>query len=158
MPKKTLIILKETRENIGNKRDIVKVNAGYAFNYLIPQNIAELATPGKLKHLKMFETIKFQQVETLKTKAQITSSHLKNMRKLIIGKQSKHKKQIFGRVQIKEIVDKILQYTGSQLDKKQFDTSVITKTGIYNISIHIFKNIKISFKLYVIKETILTCF
>ena len=45
------IILKQDVNNLGYADDLVKVKDGYARNYLIPQGLAELATPAKKKML-----------------------------------------------------------------------------------------------------------
>ena len=43
------IILKKEVANLGHQDDVVKVKAGYALNYLIPQGMAILATASALK-------------------------------------------------------------------------------------------------------------
>ena len=43
------IILKQDVENLGRAGDVKIVRRGYARNYLLPRNMAELATPGALK-------------------------------------------------------------------------------------------------------------
>jgi large subunit ribosomal protein L9 len=49
------VILKEKIEGLGAEADVVKVRAGYARNYLIPQGKAFEANRGNLRHL---ETLK----------------------------------------------------------------------------------------------------
>jgi large subunit ribosomal protein L9 len=46
------IILLEKVANVGNLGEVVKVKAGYARNYLIPQGKAKRATPDNLKLLE----------------------------------------------------------------------------------------------------------
>lgn len=43
------IILKQDIENLGRSGEIKVVKNGYARNYLIPRNMAEVATPGAIK-------------------------------------------------------------------------------------------------------------
>ena len=43
------IILKQDIENLGRSGEIKVVKNGYARNYLIPRNMAEIATPGAIK-------------------------------------------------------------------------------------------------------------
>jgi len=43
------IILKQDVEHLGRSGEIKVVKNGYARNYLIPRNMAELATPGAIK-------------------------------------------------------------------------------------------------------------
>ena len=44
------VILKKDVQNLGEAGDIVNVKDGYARNFLLPQNQAEIATDGALKN------------------------------------------------------------------------------------------------------------
>ena len=43
------VILRADVDNLGRLGDIVAVRPGYGRNYLLPQGLASLATPGNLK-------------------------------------------------------------------------------------------------------------
>ena len=47
------VILKKDVQNLGEAGDIVNVKDGYARNYLLPQSVAEIATEGALKTVKI---------------------------------------------------------------------------------------------------------
>lgn len=46
------VILTQAVPNLGAAGDVKEVKKGYGFNYLLPQGLAELATPGALKSIK----------------------------------------------------------------------------------------------------------
>jgi large subunit ribosomal protein L9 len=46
------VILKEDLSNLGAAGEVVDVKAGYARNYLIPQGLAYLASPGNIRRLE----------------------------------------------------------------------------------------------------------
>jgi large subunit ribosomal protein L9 len=48
----TTVLLREDVENLGGRGEIVKVRAGYARNYLLPQGLATLATKGNVKQVE----------------------------------------------------------------------------------------------------------
>ena len=48
----TTILLREDIETLGGRGEIVKVKAGYARNYLLPQGLATLATKGNVKQIE----------------------------------------------------------------------------------------------------------
>ena len=48
----TTILLREDIEHVGGRGEIVKVKAGYARNYLLPQKFATLATKGNVKQIE----------------------------------------------------------------------------------------------------------
>ncbi len=50
------VILKEKIEGLGAEADVVKVRAGYARNYLVPQGKAYEATKANLRHVEALKT------------------------------------------------------------------------------------------------------
>lgn len=46
------VILTQTVPSLGVAGEVKEVKKGYGFNYLLPQGLAELATPGALKSIK----------------------------------------------------------------------------------------------------------
>ncbi|UKI41226.1 MAG: 50S ribosomal protein L9 [Candidatus Melainabacteria bacterium] len=48
------VILKKEVQNLGDEGDIVNVKDGYARNYLLPQNMAEIATKGALENRERY--------------------------------------------------------------------------------------------------------
>ena len=52
------VILKEKIEGLGAESDVVKVRAGYARNFLIPQGKAFEATRSNLRHVNALKAIR----------------------------------------------------------------------------------------------------
>ncbi len=50
------VILKEKIEGLGAEADVVKVRAGYARNFLIPQGKAYEASKSNLRHVEALKT------------------------------------------------------------------------------------------------------
>ena len=48
----TTVLLREDIDNLGGRGEIVKVKAGYARNYLLPQGFASIATKGNVKQIE----------------------------------------------------------------------------------------------------------
>nr|YP_009396074.1 ribosomal protein L9 [Dasya naccarioides]ARW65260.1 ribosomal protein L9 [Dasya naccarioides] len=154
MKSKVEIILNIDYPPIGKKNKITKVTRGYAFNYLFPNEIAEIATENKIKHLQMFELIKNQEIEKNKIKAYTTEKNLQSIYKISLTKKTGDINNIFGSVSEKDIIQKIQDYTGIRINKKQIDLPDIKKTGIFNINIKLFYNTTYSMKLYIIPGNI----
>ena len=68
------IILLKDIVKIGQKFDIKNVSDGYAMNFLFPNNLAELATPKKIKNL---ETAKLQHEAEDKVHQELLLKNLK---------------------------------------------------------------------------------
>jgi large subunit ribosomal protein L9 len=48
----TSVLLREDIDNLGGRGEIVKVKAGYARNFLLPQGMATLASKGNIKQIE----------------------------------------------------------------------------------------------------------
>nr|YP_009392561.1 ribosomal protein L9 [Caloglossa monosticha]ARW61123.1 ribosomal protein L9 [Caloglossa monosticha] len=137
MSKKVQIILKKNCEKIGKKNNIAYVSKGYALNYLIPNKIAIMATQKNIQNFKKFELIEKQKIEENKNKIEKLIIELNNIHKLIIVKKIGENQHIFGSVTDKEIIEKIKDYVGIQLDKKYVQIPNIKKIGNFNIEIRL---------------------
>lgn len=154
MTKKTKIIIKQNTTKLGKKGEVLSVNRGYAFNYLIPNNLAILATPGKLRQIQMFEQIKNIKIKQEKTDAKNIQQNLEEISKISIKKKVGDNQQIFGSVNEKEIIREIYNYTGYKIDKKQIYLPDIKTIGIYIIKINLLNTISVDLKLQVLPEDI----
>ena len=52
MSKNVKLLLKQSIKNLGRVGDVVEVSAGYARNYLLPQDLAVNPTPGNVKKIE----------------------------------------------------------------------------------------------------------
>nr|YP_010199488.1 ribosomal protein L9 [Gracilariopsis tenuifrons]UAD89346.1 ribosomal protein L9 [Gracilariopsis tenuifrons] len=150
MKKKTTVILKKNFVNLGQIGNIVKVNSGYALNYLVPNNIAEIATIGKLRHYNMFLDIKNKKLNEIDNKMKIIQQKLNQITKISLKKKSGSNSQIFGSVSDKDIIVSILYCTQEKLDKKNIYLPSIKKLGIYNVNIILSSDIKVQLKLQIL--------
>nr|WCH55409.1 ribosomal protein L9 [Hypnea brasiliensis] len=151
MNKKITMILKDEKDKVQQEK-IINVTRGYAFNYLIPQNIAEIATPGKLKHLNMLKQKEKQKIKINKEKANITLEHINMINKITIKKKYGSKMQIFGQINEREILKKIFEHTGYNLNKKQINIPNIKTIGNYQIIIKILDHAETNLLLHIIPE------
>ena len=118
------IILKKEVANLGHADDVVKVKAGYALNYLIPQGFAILAT----------ESAKKQHAETLRQRAhkeakfvadaEALAAKLSEVLVKVSAKVSENGK-IYGSVTTAQLSE-ALAAAGIEVDKKDI-TIVSTK-------------------------------
>nr|YP_010198880.1 ribosomal protein L9 [Gracilaria tikvahiae]UAD88113.1 ribosomal protein L9 [Gracilaria tikvahiae]UAD88316.1 ribosomal protein L9 [Gracilaria tikvahiae] len=150
MKKKITVILKKNLVNLGSVGSIVKVSCGYAFNYLIPCDFADLATTGRLKHYKMFLNIKQKKLNEIKGKFQILAQKLNKIAKISVKKKVGNTNQIFGSISDKEVISNILYLTGEKLDKKNLYIPNIKKIGIYSLDIILTNEMRIRIKLQVL--------
>nr|QCI04667.1 ribosomal protein L9 [Apoglossum ruscifolium] len=154
MKKRIKIILKKDSSNIGKKDKIINVKRGYALNYLIPNEIAEIATKNKIKHVEMFKLIKDKKLEKYKIQEEKLEKQLNIIKKISLNKKMGENYNIFGSINEKEIIEKIFICTSIKLDKKQITIPTIKQIGIFNIEINLFHNKKYNLQLNIIPANI----
>ena len=145
------VILKEDVHNLGQQGDIVEVKAGYARNYLMPQNLAILFTQKQMKSIEETRKLENRKLEMQKEKL---LSILKDVEALNLSVKMKSEEgdKLFGSVTKIDIV-KLLQENSIEIDKKYIDLSSPIKTlGEHKIDIIFTGDISGSFSLLVEKE------
>ena len=154
MTKNITVILKKTHPNIGKKGDIVKLSAGYIFNYLIPNDIVEIPTKGKIKHFQMFNTIENTKRQNLFLNAEKIREKIQNISKIYVTKKIGDQKHIFGSVNEKEILHEIFKHTNEKIEKKDIQIPEIKNIGIFDLIIKLIDNEKHNLILQVIPSNI----
>ncbi|MBQ1841484.1 MAG: 50S ribosomal protein L9 [Bacteroidales bacterium] len=145
------ILLKKDVANLGYAGEIVKVKAGYAVNYLVPQGFATVAT----------ESVKKQHAETLRQRAhkeaklvadaEALAAKLAEQTLKVAVKVSESGK-IYGSVTSAQLAE-ALQAAGLDIDKKNITIpSDIKELGTYEAAVKIYKGIKGAFKFDVVSE------
>ena len=145
------VILKEDVHNLGQQGDIVEVKAGYARNYLMPQNLAILFTQKQMKSIEETRKLENRKLEMQKDKLLSTLKDVEALN-LSVKMKSEEGDKLFGSVTKIDIV-KLLQETSIEIDKKYIDLSSPIKTlGEHKIDIIFTGDISGSFSLLVEKE------
>ena len=145
------VILKEDVHNLGQQGDIVEVKAGYARNYLMPQNLAILFTQKQMKSIEETRKLENRKLEMQKDKLLSTLKDVEALN-LSVKMKSEEGDKLFGSVTKIDIV-KLLQENSVEIDKKYIDLSSPIKTlGEHKIDIIFTGDISGSFSLLVEKE------
>jgi large subunit ribosomal protein L9 len=112
------VLLIQDVDNLGYAGDVKKVANGYGRNYLIPQNMAVLATPGALKQAetirKAAEKHRAQQMED----AQAMANQLANL-ELAFERRAGETGKLYGSVTSTDIVEAIKARTEIDVDKRK---------------------------------------
>jgi large subunit ribosomal protein L9 len=124
------VILLERIEKLGKLGDVVKVKAGFARNYLLPQNKALRANK---ENLSIYEKEKEKYEVLNKEKLSEAEKIAKTMENISINiiKQASDSGQLYGSVSTRDIADE-LKIQGHEIEKRQ----VILKSVIKNIGHH----------------------
>ncbi len=146
------IILTQDVKGLGFKNDLVSVRPGYGRNFLLPKQLAILATLSNKKQLA--ETIKQQAFKEEKSRKTATDSSSKIAElKLSIGAKAGESGKIFGSVTTMQISD-ALKKLGHDIDRKhiELNTDGIKQLGSYTAKINLFKEINATLNFEVVSE------
>lgn len=128
------VILKTRVQNLGYKWDIVTVKNGYARNFLIPQKLAEPATPALIKKAEKLIEERMKKLEEVIAKAKEIAEKLKGIELLYTMKAKEDK--LYGSIAEKDIVDSIKADHKIEINKDMVDMKDHIKTiGSHKVKI-----------------------
>jgi large subunit ribosomal protein L9 len=145
------IILKKDTPNLGDAGEIVKVKAGYARNFLIPQGWAMTATTSNVKVIKENQKQAAHKLAKARIEAEAKADTLRKLDlkfPVKVGTTGK----IFGSITTLQI-SRLLKELGYEVDRKDITFSEdVNKIGTYSINVKIYKDVIAEVKLDVVRE------
>ena len=135
MAKRIPVVLSQNVSKLGKSGDLVDVAPGYARNYLIPQGLGTLATPGILRQVEQRREKERQAKLAERQEAESRKTALKTIGRLVIRKQVGEGKAIFGTVTTQEVADIIKEQAGLEVDKRGITVPDISITGNYEVEV-----------------------
>jgi large subunit ribosomal protein L9 len=150
---KTEVILTHNIVGLGGESDQVRVAAGYARNYLLPQGLAIPVTQANKRQL---ESLKQRRAEREAHEFNAMTELSKSVSKLIcvIKVKTGDDGKLFGAVTNGMIADELKHQFDIALDKKKIHLeSAIRSLGEYEIALHLHHEVKGTLKLRVESTT-----
>ncbi len=150
------VILKKDVQNIGEAGDIVNVKDGYARNFLLPQNLAEVATKGaKENREKNITRIKLKQ-EKLHAEALETAKKIESIEILEFSAKAGESGKLFGAITTKKLAEEIKAKSGIEVDRKTISLDApINKLGKFNMTIKLTSKVKVNLPVSVSASEVL---
>ncbi len=144
------IILTADVANLGSSGDIVEVRDGYARNYLLPQNLAIVATKGAQKQV---ETIRRSQearrVRDLEHAREI-QQQLEKLDTVSLTKKVSKKGKLFGSITESDVVAAVRKAGGPPLDKRSVDLKGHIKSlGKHSVNVRLHPDVNASMDVLV---------
>ena len=117
------VILKKEVQNIGEAGDLVTVKDGYARNFLIPKNYAEIATEGALKNREQnIARIRAKQ-EKLNQEALAKVAELEKIGSIELSAKAGESGKLFGTITTKKLCEEIKAKSNIEIDRKSINYS-----------------------------------
>jgi large subunit ribosomal protein L9 len=136
---------------LGRAGDVKKVADGYGRNYLIPQSLAVLATPGALK-----------QVEHIKAKANVQRAILNKEMDAVAQRlngailnftmKASETGKLYGSVTNQMLSDALKEKLGVDIARRQIDVQPIRTLGEFKVNIRLTVDLIPAVKVFVYRE------
>nr|QUE29266.1 ribosomal protein L9 [Erythrotrichia welwitschii] len=147
----SVLLLKDV-EKLGSTGTINMVALGYARNFLIPQGLACITTPGIQKAVKK-DLLRKQTVEAENIrKSEELANIIEGVKTFTIKKKVGKDNLIFGSVTNQEVADALENTLKQSIEKKNILVPSIKKVGVYEISIKLHSTINATISLQVLGE------
>ncbi len=143
------LLLIQSVEHLGKHGDVVEVKRGHAYNYLIPQGLATIATE---HHKRMVEKHKVKLIEIQKAKLRDLEVLAEEIGKLslTIEANANDEGHLYGSVGSAEIVNALKQseLTISQ-DQIRLE-GVLKELGLYTVKVRLHQEVEADLKVWVV--------
>ncbi|MFH1428939.1 MAG: 50S ribosomal protein L9 [Candidatus Margulisiibacteriota bacterium] len=145
------VILKNDVPKVGNKGQVIDVSAGYARNFLLPQNLALEATAHNMVRFEEIKKVEAKYLAKHREEAKVIADKIEKISCTLKVKAGEADK-LFGSVTSQDIQD-ILQKEGVEIDKKLIEIEKpIKELGLYHVPIRLTSDIMPKLKVLVVKE------
>ena len=146
------VILLEDVKTLGKKGQIVKINDGYARNYVLPKKLGLEATAKNLNDLKLQKAR--QAKEEAQELADAKALAVKIEEKAVtVSMKIGEGGRTFGAISTKEIAAEAKQQLGLDIDKKKIKLDEPIKTlGTHDVTVKLHKDVTATLKVKVVEK------
>ncbi|MGD8456711.1 MAG: 50S ribosomal protein L9 [Anaerolineales bacterium] len=130
------VLLIQDVYNLGRAGDIKKVANGYGRNYLIPQGLAVLATPGSLKQVERIREKADKRRAILNEEMASVAEALKGVQMLFPARAGETGK-LYGSVTTQMIANELTEKLDVEITKRMVDSQPLRLLGMHTINIRL---------------------
>jgi len=147
----TTILLREDIDTLGGRGEIVKVKAGYARNYLLPQGLATLATKGNVRQIELEREALLKKASVEKATAEAQKEQMGSI-ELAFERKAGDGGTLFGSVTSMDIAE-ALQAKGYEIDRRRISLrDAIKETGDYTVKVKLHREVTLEVPVKVTAE------
>ena len=146
------VMLMDNVKKLGKSGQIVKVAAGYARNFLIPQGLAAQATEAAKRKLKKLEAERAAKAAELKKEALETARKLEKL-ELTVSAPTTDGKKLYGAVSVTDLLAAIEANRGVKVERGQLSIEdSLREVGEYEATIDLGQGVNVKFKINILDE------
>jgi large subunit ribosomal protein L9 len=130
-----VLLLKDVYK-LGRAGDVKKVADGYGRNYLLPQGLALLATPGVLKQADRIRQKAGEERARLNQELGAVAERLTGL-EIIFPVKAGETGRLYGSVTTAMMAEAIKEATGVMVDRRQIDSQPIKMLGVHPVNVRL---------------------
>jgi large subunit ribosomal protein L9 len=144
------VILLKDNDKLGGKGSIVEVAEGYGRNYLIPNRLASIATPGAIKALEHDLAIRKRKDAKRDAELEKVLGKIEGL-SISFTRRATEDDRLYGAVSVSDILEAI-HSKGFDLDKKHILLEEPIKAlGVFPITVHLSPGKEARIEVWVVK-------
>ncbi len=130
------VLLKQDVENIGMAGEVHKVSNGYGRNFLLPQGLAVIASPGMLKQADVWRRKAQARREELRQEYQALANRIENVRLSFTARAGETGK-LYGSVTTSQIADALNEELGTEIDRRKVGVEPLRQLGEHKVVVRL---------------------
>ena len=150
MSRSVHVVLSRDVNKLGKGGDVVKVSAGFARNFLVPQGFALPASEGNIAHFEHQKRVAGEKAAKLRKAASDVATRLSAV-ELTIRKTTGAEGKLYGSVTHRDI-EEALVAKGFEIDRKKLHVDPIRALGTFEVTARLAPEITATFKVTVVAE------
>ena len=146
------VILTQDVEKIGQRGDIVDVSRGYVRNFLVPRNLAEVATPSKMEEARReMEETEERERRLAERAGEIAETLNKSV--ITIEARTGEDERLFGSVTAANIADAIQKARDVRVDRRRIALDEPIKSlGTHQVPVQVHGDVQATVKVIVVPK------
>lgn len=143
------VILLQDVNKLGKKGDVVKINDGYARNFILPKKLGLEATEKNLKDLAIQKAEEEKRQQEIYAEAVALGKELES-KKVTLQIKGGEGGKTFGSITAKEISQGLKDQTGIEIDKKKLVLADAIKTaGTFKVGVKLHPKVSVDLNVMV---------
>ena len=144
------VILNQEVRGVGSPGDIIDVADGYGRNYLLPRNLARLATPGAVRQAEGIRARRVAREIADLEQARTIAAHLESLR-VVIPAKAGAEGRLFGSVTTQQIVAAVERTGGTGIDRRRIHLNApIKQVGSHQVTVRLHPEVEATVNLEVV--------
>lgn len=146
------ILLRSDVKGLGRRGDIVRVSAGHARNFLLPNDLAVVANDGTVVQAEAMRKAQELKAATDRESARNLASSL-STKVITISAKAGNEGRLFGSITSAEIVKAVFDQTGITIDRKQVQLEApLRALGDHVVAVELFTEVSTNIAVNIVAK------